>query len=431
MKGVKLLVLSIVAILFTYSAQAQCRIYGWSYMANKTTACDSFRTFNVVIMDSPLVYKPGTIGQVMILGPNKKVTTSAIGSVLKARNGLTISNDTLYLGGTLSLDSTGIGFNPRYKKLFFGNDTAFYFLGTGGGAPAGTTVFGAFADIASLYGYSNLSLISQDVAYINGVNQVVLAGAEGYFDFSGQLNSNAQIMQLTTDSLFTLVSGKMSTTVGTTYDVTSQQTLSLFSPVSAGLNSYTNSDRQQASIVANNGGFPGYPAVISECRVLGQYAAGFYAQVDTSNNSIFSNIYAGYFGEDSIRDITQWWVQVDKIHGRLYLDTVTSRYNGAEIRPDYVQLEIDKDGEDGSGSGELWRGGLHDGYGLWSSGTNKFNIDTIGNVDFLGSDSASIYSLTPSKITLAACNNCSGNGIVGRLLVYLNGLWYQLGLTPP
>jgi hypothetical protein len=122
-----------------------------------------------------------------------------------------------------------------------------------------------------------------------------------------------------------------------------------------------------------------------------------------------------------------------KVHIRHYSDplAIQPNYNGVESNSTYSQLEVNKTAEDGYLTGLLWRGSRDTGYALYNNGIVKALIDTSGNVDFLGSDSASIYSLTPSKITLAACNNCSGNGIVGRLLVYLNGLWYQLGLTPP
>jgi hypothetical protein len=344
MKGVKLLVLSIVTILFTYSAQAQCRITGWSYMANKTTACDSFRTFNVVIMDSPLVYKPGTIGQVMILGPNKKVTTSAIGSVLKARNGLTISNDTLYLGGTLT-QTTGLEYEPHIHFFYTG-------------------------DIGSNY----------VEAYGNAFEDSVA---------TKWIVSDRYLWQTHDDHV----------------------------KIAAGFDSTAGN---YISIESNEG------------DTLGAPVYGLYLYDNGGNKT--ANIYYGIRdGAGHTRDVSRIESNKYKVHIRHYSDplAIQPNYNGVESNSTYSQLEVNKTAEDGYLTGLLWRGSRDTGYALYNNGVVKALIDTSGNVDFLGSDSASIYSLTPSKITLAACNNCSGNGIVGRLLVYLNGLWYQLGLTPP
>lgn len=45
---------------------------------------------------------------------------------------------------------------------------------------------------------------------------------------------------------------------------------------------------------------------------------------------------------------------------------------------------------------------------------------------FTPSDSLTIYSLTPSNFTAYACTDCTGNGITGAILTFIDGLWRRL-----
>ncbi len=57
--------------------------------------------------------------------------------------------------------------------------------------------------------------------------------------------------------------------------------------------------------------------------------------------------------------------------------------------------------------------------------------DASGNTtwsptSFTPSDSATIYALTPSEGTSYFCNDCSGDGITGRIVTYIGAMWRRL-----
>jgi hypothetical protein len=43
-----------------------------------------------------------------------------------------------------------------------------------------------------------------------------------------------------------------------------------------------------------------------------------------------------------------------------------------------------------------------------------------------GLDSVTLYALTPANGTLAFCNNCTGSGVTGRVLAFINSAWRRL-----
>jgi len=58
--------------------------------------------------------------------------------------------------------------------------------------------------------------------------------------------------------------------------------------------------------------------------------------------------------------------------------------------------------------------------------TNLSEIQFGNGITFFGADSATIYALTPTAGTTYYCNNCSGNGVTGRIVSYFGSLWRRL-----
>lgn len=63
---------------------------------------------------------------------------------------------------------------------------------------------------------------------------------------------------------------------------------------------------------------------------------------------------------------------------------------------------------------------------LLGANTNNGHLDWITPTSFTPSDSLTIYSLTPSNFTSYACTDCTGNGITGAILTFIDGLWRRL-----
>lgn len=53
-------------------------------------------------------------------------------------------------------------------------------------------------------------------------------------------------------------------------------------------------------------------------------------------------------------------------------------------------------------------------------------LEVDGFFKILPQDSATIYATTPGAGTTANCSDCSGNGILGRIVVYMNSAWRRL-----
>ncbi|MFN8322173.1 MAG: hypothetical protein U0T74_05895 [Chitinophagales bacterium] len=58
--------------------------------------------------------------------------------------------------------------------------------------------------------------------------------------------------------------------------------------------------------------------------------------------------------------------------------------------------------------------------------TNLPAIQFGNAITYFSSDSATIYATTPTPGTTYYCNNCSGNGVTGRLVCYIGSLWRRL-----
>jgi hypothetical protein len=63
---------------------------------------------------------------------------------------------------------------------------------------------------------------------------------------------------------------------------------------------------------------------------------------------------------------------------------------------------------------------------LTRNGNFLFGVDTNGMMTVGSMDSVSIASFTPSNGTQVFCNNCTGNGITGRILAFIGGIWRRL-----
>jgi hypothetical protein len=63
---------------------------------------------------------------------------------------------------------------------------------------------------------------------------------------------------------------------------------------------------------------------------------------------------------------------------------------------------------------------------LLGANTSNGHLDWITPTSFTPSDSLTIYSLTPSNFTSYACTDCTGNGITGAILTFIDGLWRRL-----
>ena len=58
--------------------------------------------------------------------------------------------------------------------------------------------------------------------------------------------------------------------------------------------------------------------------------------------------------------------------------------------------------------------------------TDNGHLDWITPTSFTPSDSLTIYSLTPSNFTTYACTDCTGNGVTGAIVTFIDGLWRRL-----
>jgi hypothetical protein len=63
---------------------------------------------------------------------------------------------------------------------------------------------------------------------------------------------------------------------------------------------------------------------------------------------------------------------------------------------------------------------------LGDTATAKLHVK--GDVRIEGTDSVTIYAFTPAAGTFQYCTDCTGNGIVGRLLGYIGGLWRRFSI---
>lgn len=53
-------------------------------------------------------------------------------------------------------------------------------------------------------------------------------------------------------------------------------------------------------------------------------------------------------------------------------------------------------------------------------------FDVRGDFHLGATDSVSIYATTPADFTIRSCSDCSGNGVLGRLLIFIDSAWRRL-----
>ncbi len=155
---------------------------------------------------------------------------------------------------------------------------------------------------------------------------------------------------------------------------------------------------------------------------------GYFNSFD-SNGEPFANLFYAKLGDTITRprDVTRVLVSPSKAHIQILLDTNgrIATYNGLDVARNYVQMGFAKD-EEAQATGWSWTLDSISGLTFWSSASNKFSIDTNGLVSYNELDSATIYALTPTKNATVYCNNCTGNGITGRIVAYIGAAWRRL-----
>jgi len=155
---------------------------------------------------------------------------------------------------------------------------------------------------------------------------------------------------------------------------------------------------------------------------------GYFNSFD-SNGEPFANLFYAKLGDTITRprDVARVLVSPSKAHIQILLDTNgrIATHNGLDVARNYVQMGFAKD-EEAQATGWSWTLDSISGLTFWSSGSNKFSIDTLGLVSYNELDSATIYALTPTKNATVYCSNCTGNGIVGRTLQYIGAAWRRL-----
>lgn len=168
--------------------------------------------------------------------------------------------------------------------------------------------------------------------------------------------------------------------------------------------------------------------------ISGTTEAGYFHRMNRETGNCFSNIYAGKLDSTGlIRDLLRVAVTLNKAdysqsNAHIYVSTDYNNpvdHNGVDVYPTYAQMAVNKT-DDAQATGNSLTLDSIGKLNFWSSGSNKFSIDTNGLVSYNELDSATIYALTPTKNATVYCNNCTGNGITGRIVAYIGAAWRRL-----
>ncbi len=108
---------------------------------------------------------------------------------------------------------------------------------------------------------------------------------------------------------------------------------------------------------------------------------GYFNSFD-SNGEPFANLFYAKLGDTITRprDVTRVLVSPSKAHIQILLDTNgrIATHNGLDVARNYVQMSFAKD-EEAQATGWSWTLDSISGLTFWSSGSNKFSIDTNGS----------------------------------------------------
>ena len=200
-------------------------------------------------------------------------------------------------------------------------------------------------------------------------------------------------------------------------------------------NSSTNSlYHSDSSMIINSG----KDASISVVYENGRPSPGFYAFTN-GNGNVIANMYLqnyhgnGVWGKDQKRfqcdsfgvGSIQWQDNLDSAGHEQFGTWATDGTSQIFTGVPYENHASDTGGV-GSDRLILFHG---DRLAYKISGTDKFSVDTMGLVSYAELDSVTIYALTPTKNATVYCSDCTGNGIVGRILSYIGSAWRRLSFN--
>lgn len=306
------------------------------------------------------------------------------GNNLSAGNGITISGDSIHLGGELFQDAL---INPNGNILAIG-------VGDAWGVLIGNTPFGdsSFAAFVNRYTVTTFG----DISYEVSGNAMEVINGNSYTDIVGS---------------------------------------------SSELYHDNHIEQFRAANVLREIGFGNTASSIRSFDTLpdGQVIEyGLFNYLGENGNRV-SNIYVGKtpHPDSTFRDIGSINVMWDTsgyttISIQLAIDTNGFAGNPVANTIDVTQKEGIKFKTNYNGTISPNSGGQWNQYDLGVAyridGNSRFEIDTFGIITPGSMDSMSIYAITPTggNGSQIYCNDCTGDGITGRLLTWISGAWRRL-----